>query len=331
MKIRLAENAKNHTTDAINLALSRAQNLSKRAGVGWALMDSHDEILKCDAVIAGLDKSKLIRAIREYQHTLDHLFISIEPVGGAFEVAELINIINASQCSHVTIGHRHSDEYADKTWRSWEDTWSGEIDYLSVNTVAEHLGYGITNIRKYQRPWVIAVSAANFTGLSLPLQNFVNEFGFLHYLSNLVQQNRALLYSPSQRNFLASIPDTNSMEEPLELFEIFDEDNIHSILHYCAREERCSVVVLCDMPMLGYLINKNLVDEIVHHISNIGEPVNGGLALHENHPQVGTMTQTFFNLNDWKLLSSSVAGNCSRVVLRKQLPATESTLRRGLN
>lgn len=326
MKILPAENAKNLTNDAINLALSRAQNLSKRAGISWALLDTQEEILKCDAVIAGLDKSKLIRTIREYQHTLDHLFISMEPVTGAFDVADLISVINASQCNHITIGFRHSDDLADKSWRAWENNWLGVIDYLSVNTIAEHLGYGITNIRKYQRPWVIAVSAANFTGLSLPLQNFINEFGFLHYLNGLVQQNRALLYCHSQKDFLTSLPDSNSMEEPLEIFEIFDQNNIQSIFQYCAKEERCSAIVLCDMPLLGYLINKSMVDEIVHHISNMD-----GATIADDHNKAGEITQTFFNLNDWTLLSSSVVGNCSRVVLRKQLPATELKLRHGLN
>lgn len=326
MKILPAENAKNVTNDAINLALSRAKNLSKRAGISWVLLDAHEQILKCDAVIAGLEKSKLIRTIREYQYSLDHLFISMEPVTGAFDVADLIAAINASQCNHITIGYRHSDDLADKSWRAWENSWLGEVDYLSVNIVAEHLGYGITNIRKYQRPWVIAVSAANFTGLSLPLQNFTNEFGFSHYVNSLVQQNRALLYCQSQKDFLVSLPDANGMEEPLELFEIFDQKNIQSIFHYCAKEERCSVIVLCDMPLLGYLINENIVDEIVHHISNINDTTSA-----DDHHKVGEMTQTFFNLNDWTLLSSSVVGNCSRVVLRKQLPTTERKLRHRLN
>lgn len=328
MKTLPAEHAKNLTTDAINLALTRAQNLSKRAAIGWSLLDGFEETLKCDATLAGLDKQKLARAIREHQHRLEHLFISIEPVAGIFDITELITAIEASQCSHLTVGRRLPDEIADKRWRAWENSWSGEVDYLSYNHVAEHLSFGITHIKKHQRPWVIAVSAANFTGASLPLQNFIDEFGFLHYVTDLVEQSRALLFCHSQLEFIPSIPDCNVVEEPLEIFEIFDQNNIRSILQYCAKEERCSVMVLCDMPMLGYLINENMVDEIVHHISNID---CAGI-IDDDH-EVGAMTQTFLNLNDWKLLSSSVAGNCSRVVLRKQLPATANQLklRCGLN
>ncbi len=322
MKLASSKKAGYIASDIFNLALMRAKNISKRTGISWALMGSQSEVLACDAVIAGLDKGKLIDAIGEHQNALDHLYISMEPVSGIFDIAYLIAMINASNCNHITIGYRHPNEICDKSWRKWESSWKGRIDYLSENPLVTRLGYGITNVKKYQRPWVTAVTAATFTGLTLPLNNFINEFGFLNYISSLIQENRGLLYSSSQKNFLTSIPDTNHMDEPLETFEILNKSNIKSILQHCANENRCSVIVLCDMPLLGYLAAEDLIDEIVLHTSNI---YNGPA------DEQACTTQNSLRLNDWKLQSSAIAGNCSRVILQKCTPDKEQRLWHGLN
>lgn len=300
--------------EAIKLALSRAQQVSGRAGISWALIDGLEDIVQYDAAIAGLDKHKIVAAVQAYGDTLDHLFISMEPNTTACDVADLLRAINNSQCNHITIGHRFADSVADPHWRQWERSWAGDIHYLSANATSMQLSAGITSIKERRRPWITAISAACFEGVNLPLGTFLKTFDFLPYLNNLLQQQRALFYAGPQAHLLPYLSARNFSHELLDTFEIFNASDLNSILQYCALQERCSAVVLCDMPLLEFLIEKNLVDEVVHHIGETGTENS----VHHERRSKGAM-EALFDSTRWMLVANSALGNCNRIILRKQL------------
>jgi hypothetical protein len=311
---------------SINLAVSRALNLSKRAGVGWALIDQDKQILHYDACMAGLDAGKLESTIRQFGQQATELFISSEPTSLTFNIEQLIRSIEESNIKTIIIGKGFTGSVANDRWRSWLAGWPGSLAELPYNPIIDKLSLGMQLLQTSQRPWVTSVTAGDFSGHSKPLVNLIQEFDFLNYLANLVKQSRALLVAPTQRDIIDHLPKENYANEPVEVFEIYDQSNISAILKHCVNELRCSLVVLADISLLAHLLKQDLVDEVIHHLANNGDCQQTT----DLPPQTA---QAVLNLNGWTLLSSSVVGQCGRMIFGKPgaFPAPPFPSGRGLN
>lgn len=306
-----------------NLVLTKAQRISKRTGIGWALLNQKNEMLCCDATMAGIERNRLRRAICQHRHTADSLIISMEPTSIAFDLQELSSSIEKSSCTKILLCARLENALADRNWRQWEHNWAGELSFFQTSHTACRLSMGVSTLRKYRRPWVTAISAANFTGMSISLDSLNQEFGFNHYLNDLIGQSRAVLFSSFQENIVRTLATENFMHETTELYQINKLNHVESILQSCAQDNRCSVIVLCDMPLLAHLIKHRLVDEIIHHLSNKTN------AFHFNTEEYIDMTHALESLQEWPILSTNTLGNCCRMVLSKTLATAASTVTLG--
>lgn len=307
----------------INLAVSRAMNLSKRAAIGWALIDQDKQILHFDACMAGLDAGKLESSIRQFGRQATELFISSEPTALTFNIVQLTSAIEESNIKSIVIGKGLAATLSNDRWRSWVAIWSGSVAELPYNPIIDKLSLGIQLLQTSKRPWVTSVTCGDFAGRSMPLANLIQEFDFLNYLSNLVKQSRALLVTHTQKDMVSYLPTENYANEPVEIFEIHDLANINAILQHCVNELRCSLVVLADMRLLSNLLKRDLVDEVIHHLANN----------HETQSFIPPTVETTLDLNGWKLLSSSAVGQCGRMIYGKPdaFPATQPTSRCGFN
>lgn len=306
--------------DIVALALSHAQTTSSRAGVSWSLATSNKTLLTCDATIAGSNPQKLELALKKYRFSADHLFLSIEPIPGIFRIADLVRCIDASSLSRITFGKRLPEQVADRNWRQWEAQWDGETTVLEPNAISESINYGIEKLRTSGRPWVTCVTAASFTGMPVSLNSLKKEFGFQSFLAQQINQSRAMFYTSSQSAIVGSLPSINVMDEEVESYEINCDQSLEPLLRHCATEQCYSVVILSDMRTLSYLINENLVDEVVHHITNAGCRSSAPFSA-TDHQQ---LSDSLFGLRDWKLIDSAVAGECNRLILCCRAPVPNS-------
>ena len=303
----------------MNSAITEATKISRRSGMGWCLLDQHQNILNCSATLTGLEPLKLSLLIDQYRDRVEHVYLTMEPGNGAVDLPRFINSIEQSNCESFTIAHRFHDTYEDREWREWCSKWRGQISYLPENGITQKLASGFHSIKTKHRPWITAVSSANISGVGIQLHKLIGEFGFLHYMNNLTNESRAIIHTRQDIPMLESLPEFNSMDEYIELYEIDNTDNIPGILKYCSQENRCNVVALCDMNLLNHLINNDLVDEIIHHITNLEDDSNRTLPL-----------QSSINLKGWSMESSSIVGDSNRMVLTKQKPATQTNHDLGL-
>lgn len=312
-------------TSMINLALTRARDLSRRAGIGWALIDDNQQLLHYDACMAGLDAGKLESTIRQYGDRASELFISSEPTTVTFDLNRLTQIIETSSIQSIRIGRGFNGSIVDSEWRRWLQNWKGSVIQMPFNPVIEKLSLGIQLLHSSRRPWVTSVTAADLSGKSRSMSAFIQEFDFLNYIAVLARQSRAVLVSPAQQDLIEHLPEDNHANEPLEYFEIFDDGNVEAILRHCANEYRCSILVLADIPLLSHLLNQGLVDEVVHHLTNNSHEHYG-----ENEPH---MAHSPLKLDGWKLQSSSVVGHCNRMIYGKPMayPPQEDESGRRLN
>lgn len=296
----------------VTLALTKANAMSRRAGIGWAAIDKEGNLILCDATIAGLETARLAHRVERNSEKLDHLIMTLEPAQGVYRTGDLINSIENSHCSTITIAHQLTNGLADPIWRNWCTQWRGKINYLKETHAASSLALGVQNTKAKQRPWVTAICAANVSGMSLPLSQLADEFGFKDYIANHVMQSRALMYSTDQTEVIAHIPGFNALEEPLEPYEIYNKDSIRTLLNYFAKEMRCSVTVLCDLNTISHLIEHDLVDEIAYHIAGFDK--NDAINQDVNR---NALSKSSINLSGWQLLSCSPVGGCCRMVLCK--------------
>lgn len=303
----------------IFLTLTKAKNISKRAGIGWAALDKKGNLILSDAVMAGVATAKLAHTIKYTIEELHHLIITIEPVQGVFQTDELINSIEGSTCKILTIAHRTPNDLIDPVWRNWRDQWRGVITYLPETYTASSLALGIENTKIKSRPWVTAICAANISSTALPLERILDEFGVKENIAMYVMHSRALLYSSDQAKILDQLPDVNFMEEPLPPYEIYNQESIHSLLKLFAKEMRCSATLLCNLETLNYLTKYDLVDEIIYHIAGFDKQAMSTIA--NNY----SLSASNVDLSGWQPISCAPAGYCCRIVLRKQNKESSKT------
>jgi len=307
------------------LAVLRATDVSSKAGIGWSLFDDDQRLVHYNACMTGTDAGRLIRDIRQYGQQSYSLFISSEPSTVSFDMHTLTNELDKSEIQIIYIGKSFEEDYGNRVWRAWARQWRGNIEEFSYNPVFEQLTLGEQMLRLRQRPWVIATAAEDCKGNTLPLTALTREFDVVNFLSILTQQSRAVLYSPSQQDIIEYLPDENNAFEPIELFQVYDNNNIETIFKYCAQESRCSALALSDDLMLSSLIANDLVDEIVYH------------SLDSTSLRTDSFDHlircTDFRPNDWRVEKTSRIGSYQRTILNKTHPNVQrvSKLRRWLN
>lgn len=302
--------------DIITLALSRAHALSGRTGVGWVIADGDGKLISCDATVAGFNPRKLEMALRRDAVNARQLFISVEPTSGVFEIRSLIESIEDSGLAEITLAEKLPQNLSDKVWCGWAEHWNGRISLANVNSAVGQINYGVQKLRGRGKPWVTCVTAASLTGVSQSLNCLSHQFGFIHFISDQVKQSRAVFYTRSQIGVAELLSRTNTVDEEIDYFEVDSNNKFDPLLRYCAEEQRYNVVVLADMQALAYLIDQNLVDEIVHHVSNVGDD-GPHLTSADEHERV---SHSLLNLRQWKLISSSVVDECSRMILCRKAP-----------
>lgn len=311
MSTSIKKSAGTFELGAMNLALTSAHNMSARSGLGWCLVDENETLLTHGSAMHGIETQRLAFSIARYRTSLDHLFITCEPLGKLFESGPLIHRINESTCTRISIAFKADEVLVDPDWLSWIKNWKGQVNYNTTSGIAQNLLAGASNVKRIERPWVIVLCAADMNNQSIPLADLHQEFGFIAYVINLVRQSRAFIYNTAQGAFIDKIPTENNIDEAVDFFEINDNDNLLSILRYCAAQGRCNVVIASDIKQLSELIRLNMVDEIVYHMALISPQDTPK----SDHP-IG------LDLGDWSLISTDSVGNSVRMRLKKEKDQT---------
>lgn len=318
----MIETAKSEATkNILNLVLTNAHRISKRAGIGWAFLDELCTLISHTYAIAGANPNQLSRAVQEHGDRLNHLIISVEPSGAYFDLGMLINCIEQSNCLKITIGCQLPQELRDKNWLKWAKSWGGELQYAGYSNIAVNLSAGIRSILGAKRPWVSAISASTIENQAFPLSNLKHEFGFSAYLGNLVKQNTAVLFNRTQGKIIEQLPAINWAGQAIEFYDVEEPAHAHAILEECAGKQFYSVVLICDPNKLSRYAELNMVDEIYHHIAIA------------NSKDRNIDTAEFLKLENWTIMSSDVVGNCIRMSMKRNdnIPQLDAYLRNRLN
>jgi len=175
------------------------------------------------------------------------------------------------------------------------------------------------------------------------------------YIKELVNQSRAVLYSPDQKAILASMDEGNYVDEAIEYFEVNTPSSCEAIFRHCIVEKRCTVVVFADMELLAQLMQRNLTDEIVHHLAVTFADTSARASTAEGENMVvveqdnkalqelaspglqvrsaaHSLPMTELPLSNWTLQSSTAVGKCSRLLLKSNIEIdAENELRQRLN
>jgi hypothetical protein len=296
---------------AMSLALTAAQNMSERAGLGWCLVDEHENLLAHGNAMHGIETQRLAFSVAHHRYSLAHLFITCEPLGKLFECGPLIQQIEKSTCSQISIALKADENLVDPEWLEWVKTWNGKVNYNATSGIAQNLLAGATSIKHNKRPWVIAICASNINNQSIPLAHLSQEFGFLPYVINLTGQSRAFIYDTTQRDILDKVPTENNIDETIDFFETNGSKNVISVLQHCASGKKCSVVIASDLKQLSELIYLDLVDEVVYHIMLTSPPIAPDLPASNG-----------LDFGAWHLLSTDTVGNSARMHLKKDKAQT---------
>lgn len=301
----------NDTTfnQVVGLTLDATNNVSPRAAIGWCLLDAEQQVITCDATMVGVAVTKLIRCIQRYSNRCRQLVLTIEPVQGIINTRDLIKVLDDSLCQEINIAHQIDSQLLDPHWLEWKENWSGKIHYLSKSYTASQLATGVESIKLRRRPWVMAVCSADWTGRSLSLHDLCDGFAVKEQLINYAVQNRAVLFANDQHAFIENLPESNAVDEPITPFEIYDHSSIKSLLNYWASEYRCGCVIYANLDTLGYLLEHELVDEVVYYLTEFsGIEEDEGARYHPAQ----------INFKGWETTSCSKAGDGCRLVLRQK-------------
>ncbi|NTS75302.1 hypothetical protein HR060_00365 [Catenovulum sp. SM1970] len=300
----------------MNQSLSAALSYSERSGYGWSLISSMSDVLDCSGTMAGVEQNKISQQVAKYSEQIESIYLTIEPVEGLLDVNELINSIGSSACKRIFISH--STQVSDDTstvFRRWANDWSGCVFYLPYNLIAGDLASGVNTAQHYNRPWVSAICAGNLSGQKLPLDSLTNEFGFTAHIAEQVSHSRAIIYTVSESSLLACLPKDNKVGETIPTYGLNSASDIHSILTYLLKEGRYNVVLLCDLHSLASYVELGKIDEIIYHFST-----QKGVNLHDSRYHDN---QSVLDISDWATVSSTLVGECSRVVYLNRAKYTE--------
>jgi|GEM_PF-3320699 len=343
------------TMECINFALMRANKISSRSGIAWVLLDKNKKILHSDATIAGINSENLAASLKFHGDNLEQLILTVEPIPYLFDIENLIDALAASACKNLIVCYSMPGAIANYHWNNWLSSWDGEIVRLPLSLMGANLCAGPRKILASARPWVTTVSSADMHNISKSISDFNEEFGVTAYVKELVNQSRAVLYSPDQKAILSSMDEGNYVDEAHEYFEVSTATSCEAIFRHCVVEKRCSVLVFANMELLAQLMQRNLTDEIVHHLAvtfedksnhatnlkgeDVEEVEQDGLAVQEialpvlqARSRVQSLPMIELPFGEWTLQSSTAVGKCSRLLLKSNIEIeVENGLRQRLN
>ena len=308
--------------DALCLMLNATSHLAPRGAIGWCLLDTAQQVIACDAVMAGTASTKLIRTLQQHSERCHQLLLTLEPVQGFVNGEELIRILDSSFCQHINVAYQMDRQFIDRDWLDWKDSWSGKFNYLAHTYTASQLAAGIESVKVRRRPWVMAVCAADWSGRSVVLNDLCEGFAIREQLFGYASQSRAVLYANDQVALMENLPDTNSANEPITPFEIYESSSIQSLLNYLATEYRCNCVVYTNTDILRYLLAEELVDEVVYYLADFAG---------DNPESLAVTHSSAINFKGWETTSCSKAGDGCRLVLRRKSTTELTRLHLGLN
>lgn len=296
--------------ETLALILNVTKSTSERAGIGWVALDSHGSILSYDAMMIGAANDKLSLKISQQPSHFEHLILSSEPALGTLDVSDLRLAIDNSNCSRITVSYRLPNHYLDEEWIKWKEQWHGSIEYLTETLTSRSLVDGLMIVKEKGRPWVSAVYSANLTGENIPINDVSDDFTVKESLRRYSLYSRGVLYSKDQKAFISGLPEENLAHEFIEPFEIYDNNSIRSILNYWASENRCNIVMYCNQNTLSYLVENDLVDEIIYCLA---EPDN---TFSDNEKPANKDSPISFL--GWATTSCTKSGNGCQLILRKK-------------
>lgn len=301
-----------NTERALDLAIAMATKSSKRAGFGWVLLNDIGVPLAHDGTIAGLNTSGLVESIKKHSERLNNIILTADPCNHYCNVEALIRAIETSNCMQITIARALPEATNDLRWGDWSDSWPGQVCYPQRSFIADNLTAGIRSLLSKGRPWLTAISASTIENHTISLIQLAHEFGFQSYINNLARQNRIILFSSSQRAIIEHLPNTNSGGERIAMIEVNKQMTVAAALDYCSDQKYLSALLFCDPNELSEYAEKELVDEIDHHIAM---PTKG--------MQNMVDTPEFLRLNNWVINSCEIVGNSIRVNIRNSKVATQ--------
>lgn len=295
------------TLAAVNLALQSAHNKAPRAAVGWAVLDSDENILSHGSVMAGIETQRAAMSVARFNSKIDHFVLTCEPSPGFFVSEKLRENLENSTCRAITIAHKLDPQLLDTEWLRWKQNSDLSVQCLQGSQLAKRLVSGLESVRTKYRPWVSVVSSAYMNNKPAPLTIFSEEFGFTSFVGCLVSQSRAHLVQHAQAAIVECLPEDNTMDELVDIFEVNTLDEVRSILRYCVQENRFSVLLSCDADFLAQLVTEDLVDEIYHHISIKAQCEASNI-----------QSPPYINLNQWSLINTHTVGDAVRLQLQKK-------------
>lgn len=289
-------------------AITRAYQTSKRASIGWAILDRDQQLLKYGANMAGLDDGRLAGEINNYQHEADTLFLSSDPTGYHKELSHLLNSISNSAITRLSIGQELNLSPGQAEWQDWRSQWDGTIHTEPRNNMVDNLSAGIRSLHRVHRPWVTCIVAADLAGKPRELTTLLDAFDFLNLVSSTIKQSRGVLVAPSQWMINNRLPEINHENESLIPYKVDNLLSIKTLFSVFAREYRCSATILADTELLAKMLEEDMVDEIIYHI------VNDASAATITPQKKHTELQLF----NWQPVDSAVIGTSNRIIYRKK-------------
>ncbi|WP_149027199.1 hypothetical protein [Shewanella psychrophila] len=286
---------------SMSLAITSAEKVSKRAGIGWVLLDENSLHIHSEAIIAGTNYLSLTASINRYAHVVHTLIVTLWPLESLFDCEELASSLVESSCQKIIVPVMDFDMQSFRA--SPLGRWQGEIESVDFLHATRRIGSGLNMVLSSHRPWVSSVSIADNQDKSLRLEDFRGEFGFVAYIDEIAKQSRAVVYSPSQKGFIEQLSDRNYANEYQEFYEATSIEGMRTLLKYFASEHRCSVLVLTEDKMQSALMENKLTDEVICHLPIHDKPVSKLTEL-ASLPTEG-----------WQLNSNTDIGACSRLIL----------------
>ncbi len=311
--ISIDEDVDEAASKAINLALISAEKISKRAGIAWVLLDENRKHLHSESIIAGTNSQRLAVSISRFRFDVCYLVLTIEPIAMLFNQQSLIDALERSSCKTIIIGDTLKAALPHDLWDTWIRKWQGNVQRIGYSRASRALAAGPYKVSIDNRPWVTSVSAASMTGNTVFLDELVHEFGFSAYIDEIAKQSRAVLYSTSQRKYIDHISEVNYVDEYQEFFEVDCVQSISAIFRHCAREHRCSILMLVDIELQSTLMESGMTDEVLHHISFANDTSNESVA--HNRALHNSSNIAALPTKGWQQVENSIVGNSNRLKL----------------
>ena len=287
----------------------RANNMSSRAGLGWALLDSRDSMLVSDAQILGYDECLIEKSIQAHSLDTHTLYLTMEPCFSEENLKRLLNTIESSSIQSIVIGCSIKINKSHE-WLDWKEKWDGKVEYLQTNILTAYMSRGPFTAITSNRPWVTCVTTADISGRFVPINGFISEFGFKNKIQSFINETRAVICTNTIRNDLNNFKLVNNHKEQINTIDLSGIENFQGAFSHLVKENIYNVLLFCEMAELEKLVNKHLIDEVFHFITN---------SSHISKQSINGNT-TLDCVRDWQITGTEQHGNCSCIHIKSSTP-----------